>query len=161
MTVRATLERLQSSLGILTMASGFSPAPRKEGTWTKLVIFAAIYCLILESILQMVLVLYLYGNATVDSKMTTSLILALVSVCSINRSLYPPITDSTAVDSFDPIDLTPEPGRLAIQQHWRIWRTENGIAQCLHLRVEARSYDVARSQCLRSGGCRPASVLST
>ncbi|KAJ5786000.1 uncharacterized protein N7503_011212 [Penicillium pulvis] len=61
------------------MASGFSPAPRKEGTWTKLVIFAAIYCLILESILQMVLVLYLYGNATVDSKMTTSLILALVS----------------------------------------------------------------------------------
>ncbi|KAJ5647347.1 hypothetical protein N7490_003719 [Penicillium lividum] len=61
------------------MASGFSPTPRKEGTWTKLVIFAAIYCLILESVLQMVLVLFLYGNATVDSKMTTSLILALVS----------------------------------------------------------------------------------
>ncbi|KAJ5947539.1 hypothetical protein N7466_000554 [Penicillium verhagenii] len=61
------------------MATGFSATPRKEGTWTKLVIFAAIYCLILESVLQMALVLYLYGNATVDSKMTTSLILALVS----------------------------------------------------------------------------------
>ncbi|KAJ5609482.1 hypothetical protein N7528_010049 [Penicillium herquei] len=61
------------------MASGFSPAPRKEGTWTKLVIFAAIYCLILESTLQLALVLYLYGNGTVDSKMTMSLVLALVS----------------------------------------------------------------------------------
>ncbi|KAJ5280252.1 hypothetical protein N7478_005624 [Penicillium angulare] len=61
------------------MSSGFSVAPRKEGTWTKLVIFAAIYCLILESLLQMVLVLYLYGNGKVDSKMTASLVLALVS----------------------------------------------------------------------------------
>lgn len=68
-------------LDVQTMASGFSAAPRKEGTWTKLVIFIALYCLILESVLQWVLVLFLYGNHQVDSKMTPSLILSLVSVC--------------------------------------------------------------------------------
>lgn len=62
------------------MATGFSPTPRKEGTWTKLVIFVALYCLILESILEWVLVLFLYGNRQVDSKMTLSLVLSLVSV---------------------------------------------------------------------------------
>ncbi|KAJ5099588.1 hypothetical protein N7532_006589 [Penicillium argentinense] len=61
------------------MATGFSPAPRKEGTWTKLVIFVALYLLILESMLQLVLVLFLYGNHQVDSKMTVSLVLSLVS----------------------------------------------------------------------------------
>jgi hypothetical protein len=63
------------------MASGFSATPRKEGTWTKLVIFISLYCLILESILEWVLVLFLYGNHYVDSKMTLSLVLSLVSVC--------------------------------------------------------------------------------
>lgn len=63
------------------MASGFSATPRKEGTWTKLVIFVSLYCLILESILEWVLVLFLYGNHYVDSKMTLSLVLSLVSVC--------------------------------------------------------------------------------
>ncbi|KAJ5665277.1 uncharacterized protein N7477_007725 [Penicillium maclennaniae] len=61
------------------MATGFSVTPRKEGTWTKLVIFVSLYCLILESILEWVLVLYLYGNHYVDSKMTLSLVLSLVS----------------------------------------------------------------------------------
>ncbi|KAJ5470618.1 hypothetical protein N7530_007975 [Penicillium desertorum] len=61
------------------MASGFSPTPRKEGTWTKLVIFVALYLLLLESILEGVLVLYLYGNGQVDSKMTLSVVLALVA----------------------------------------------------------------------------------
>ncbi|KAJ5223766.1 hypothetical protein N7468_008308 [Penicillium chermesinum] len=61
------------------MATGFSPAPRKEGTWTKLVIFIAIYCLIFCSLLQLVLVFILYGNHQVDSKMTPSLVLSLVS----------------------------------------------------------------------------------
>ncbi|KAJ5573831.1 uncharacterized protein N7459_008258 [Penicillium hispanicum] len=61
------------------MATGFSPKPRKEGTWTKFVIFVALYCLILESVLECVLVLFLYGNHQVDSKMTLSLVLSLVS----------------------------------------------------------------------------------
>ncbi|KGO65334.1 hypothetical protein PITC_016020 [Penicillium italicum] len=61
------------------MASGFSATPRKEGTWTKLVIFVALYLLLLESILEWVLVLYLYGNGKVDSKMTPSVVLALVA----------------------------------------------------------------------------------
>lgn len=62
------------------MASGFSATPRKEGTWTKLVIFVALYVLLLQSILESVLVLYLYGNGQVDSKMTLSVVLALVAV---------------------------------------------------------------------------------
>ncbi|KAJ5164939.1 uncharacterized protein N7500_006769 [Penicillium coprophilum] len=61
------------------MASELSATPRKEGTWTKLVIFVALYMLILESILEWVLVLYLYGNGQVDSKMTLSVVLALVA----------------------------------------------------------------------------------
>lgn len=69
------------------MATGFSATPRKEGTWTKLVIFISLYCLILESILEWVLVLFLYGNHYVDSKMTLSLVLALVSVCHILASV--------------------------------------------------------------------------
>ncbi|CAI7627146.1 unnamed protein product [Penicillium glandicola] len=61
------------------MAPGFSATPRKEGTWTKLVIFVSLYLLLLESILECVLVLYLYGNGQVDSKMTPSVVLALVA----------------------------------------------------------------------------------
>ncbi|EKV14136.1 hypothetical protein PDIG_34230 [Penicillium digitatum PHI26] len=61
------------------MASGFSAIPRKEGTWTKLVIFVALYLLLLESILECVIVFYLYGNSQVDSKMTPSVVLALVA----------------------------------------------------------------------------------
>ncbi|KAJ5378996.1 hypothetical protein N7509_012115 [Penicillium cosmopolitanum] len=61
------------------MATGFSATPRKEGTWTKLVIFVSLFFLILESVLQLVLVLFLYGRHQVDSKMTVSLVLAMVS----------------------------------------------------------------------------------
>ncbi|KAJ5349918.1 hypothetical protein N7541_007645 [Penicillium brevicompactum] len=61
------------------MTSGVLGAPRKEGTWTKLVIFIALYVLLLQSILESVLVLYLYGNGQVDSKMTLSVVLALVA----------------------------------------------------------------------------------
>lgn len=61
------------------MATGFSATPRKEGTWTKLVIFVSLFFLILESVLQLVLVLFLYGKHQVDSKMTLSLVLAMVS----------------------------------------------------------------------------------
>lgn len=63
------------------MATGVLAMPRKEGTWTKLVIFIALYVLLLQSILEAVLVLYLYGNGQVDSKMTLSVVLALVAVC--------------------------------------------------------------------------------
>ncbi|KAJ5620892.1 hypothetical protein N7510_004876, partial [Penicillium lagena] len=62
-----------------TMTSGFSATPRKEGSWTKLVIFVALYALLLESIVEWVLVLYLYGKGLVDSKMTVSVVLALVA----------------------------------------------------------------------------------
>ncbi|CAG7926548.1 unnamed protein product [Penicillium olsonii] len=61
------------------MASSLSATPRREGSWTKLVIFIALYVLILQSILEWVLVLYLYGNGQVDSKMTLSVVLALVA----------------------------------------------------------------------------------
>lgn len=65
------------------MDHGFSASPRKEGNWTKVVIFVALYVLLLESIVQWVLVLYLFANHLVDSKMTLSLALALVSVGSL------------------------------------------------------------------------------
>jgi hypothetical protein len=42
--------------------------------------FVSLYCLILESIVGLVLVFYLYGNHLVDSKMTLSLILCMVAV---------------------------------------------------------------------------------
>ncbi|KAJ5495228.1 hypothetical protein N7539_000344 [Penicillium diatomitis] len=61
------------------MATGFSPAPRKEGTWTKLTIFISLYCLILESIGGLVIVFLLYGRHEVDSKMAPSLILCMVA----------------------------------------------------------------------------------
>jgi hypothetical protein len=69
------------------MESGSSAQPRKEGTWTKLIIFVALYFLLFESILEAVLALYLYGNEQVDSKMTLSVVLSLVAVCSA-RSTY-------------------------------------------------------------------------
>lgn len=67
------------------MASGFSATPRKEGSWAKLVIFVALYALLLESIAEWVLVLYLYGKGLVDSKMTVSVILTLVAVWYLNN----------------------------------------------------------------------------
>ena len=145
------------------MATSTSTTPRREGTWTKLVIFAALYCLSLESILELVLVLFLYANHQVDSKMTVSLILALVSVCSIDCFSFSrpnPITNHLPVSPFDSNDLVTELSGLAIQQNWRIWRAEDSVTQCLHLRLATGSHDVAGYKCIRpSGGCS-ASVLS-
>ncbi|KAB8199198.1 hypothetical protein BDV34DRAFT_47841 [Aspergillus parasiticus] len=54
-------------------------ASTRGGSWTKVVIFISLYVLLLESVIEWALVLYLYGNGRVDRKMTPSLILALVA----------------------------------------------------------------------------------
>ncbi len=43
-------------------------------------IFVSLYVLLLESLIEWAVVLYLYSNKSVDSKMTPSLILSLVAV---------------------------------------------------------------------------------
>lgn len=96
------------------MATGFSPTPRKEGTWTKLVIFVSLYCLILESIVGLVLVFYLYGNHWVDSKMTLSLILCMVAVCIHSEADFSRVLTSLIVISNHPAGLASELGRLAV-----------------------------------------------
>ncbi|KKK23675.1 hypothetical protein P175DRAFT_0436779 [Aspergillus ochraceoroseus IBT 24754] len=53
--------------------------PKRGGAWTKVVIFVSLYFLLLQSLIEWVLVLYLYGNRNVDSKMAPSLILALIA----------------------------------------------------------------------------------
>lgn len=55
-------------------------ASTRGGSWTKVAIFISLYVLLLESVIEWALVLYLYGNGRVDRKMTPSLILALVAV---------------------------------------------------------------------------------
>lgn len=54
--------------------------PRKGETWTRVAIFIASHILLLESLIEWVLVFYLYGNKRVDSKMSPSLALALTAV---------------------------------------------------------------------------------
>ncbi|OGM43583.1 hypothetical protein ABOM_007188 [Aspergillus bombycis] len=54
-------------------------ASTRGGSWAKVVIFISLYVLLLESVIEWALVLYLYGNGRVDRKMTPSLILALVA----------------------------------------------------------------------------------
>ncbi|PLB43151.1 hypothetical protein P170DRAFT_481102 [Aspergillus steynii IBT 23096] len=56
-----------------------SMSQRKSGSWTKVVIFISLYVLLLESLIEWALVLYLYADRRVDSKMTPSLILAIVA----------------------------------------------------------------------------------
>ena len=74
----AYLEFLRGS----TMAN--QPALRKKGgAWTRVAVFITLYVLLLESLIEWVLVLYLYGNKQVDSKMTPSLVLALIAVCLV------------------------------------------------------------------------------
>jgi hypothetical protein len=80
--------RSTSSLTVAIMESGSSAQPRKEGTWTKLIIFVALYFLLFESILEAVLALYLYGNGQVDSKMTLSVVLSLVAVCPARSIIF-------------------------------------------------------------------------
>lgn len=43
-------------------------------------IFVSLYVLLLESLIEWAVVLYLYGNKSVDSKMAPSLIFSLVAV---------------------------------------------------------------------------------
>ncbi|THC95584.1 hypothetical protein EYZ11_004956 [Aspergillus tanneri] len=52
---------------------------RKGGSWTKVVLFISLYVSLLESLIEWALILYLYGHRQVDSKMTPSLILALIA----------------------------------------------------------------------------------
>lgn len=54
---------------------------RKGGAWTRVVMFISLYVMLLESIIEWVLVVYLYGNKKVGPKMTPSLVLALTAVC--------------------------------------------------------------------------------
>ncbi|KAL4951540.1 hypothetical protein BDW69DRAFT_201409 [Aspergillus filifer] len=54
-------------------------ASKRGGAWARVVIFVSLYVLLLEAIFQWVVVLYLYGNKYVDSKMVPSLIFALVA----------------------------------------------------------------------------------
>ncbi|KAF9885644.1 hypothetical protein FE257_012735 [Aspergillus nanangensis] len=54
-------------------------ASKKNASWTRVVLFTSLYVLFLESIIEWAIVLYLYGNRYVDSKMTPSLILVLVA----------------------------------------------------------------------------------
>jgi hypothetical protein len=61
------------------MANGSMPAT-KGGSWTKVAIFISLYFLLLESVIEWALVLYLFVNRQVDTKMTPSLILALTAV---------------------------------------------------------------------------------
>lgn len=55
-------------------------SPKKGGAWTKVFIFVSLYVLLLESLIEWVVVLYLYGNKNVDSKMAPSLIFSLIAV---------------------------------------------------------------------------------
>ncbi|OJJ48476.1 hypothetical protein ASPZODRAFT_61778 [Penicilliopsis zonata CBS 506.65] len=52
---------------------------KRGGARTRAVIFASLYGILLESIIEWVLVLYLYGIGQVDSKMTPSLVLSLAA----------------------------------------------------------------------------------
>ncbi|KAL4915621.1 hypothetical protein BDW62DRAFT_188275 [Aspergillus aurantiobrunneus] len=54
-------------------------SPKRGGAWTKVVIFVSLYVLLLESLIEWVVVLYLYGNKYVDSKMAPSLIFVLIA----------------------------------------------------------------------------------
>ncbi|BCR90924.1 uncharacterized protein ACHE_60810A [Aspergillus chevalieri] len=53
--------------------------PKKGGAWARVVIFISLYVLLLESLIEWVLILYLYGIKRVDSKMMPSLILSLIA----------------------------------------------------------------------------------
>ncbi|RHZ56684.1 uncharacterized protein CDV56_106132 [Aspergillus thermomutatus] len=53
--------------------------PQRRGSWSKVVIFVSLYVLLLESLIEWVLVIYLFVNQQVDSKMLPSLILVLIA----------------------------------------------------------------------------------
>jgi hypothetical protein len=78
------------------------------------VIFISLYCLILQSIVGLVLVFYLYGNHLVDSKMTLSLILCMVAVRIHTGTDFEHLLTSLIVVSYYPAGLSPKLGRLAV-----------------------------------------------
>jgi hypothetical protein len=141
------------------MASEFSATPRKEGNWTKLVIFIALYVLLVQSILEWVLVLYLYGNGQVDAKMTPSVVLALVAVCSDQYCACRTFADIFLVVPFHTAGQSTEPGRLAVQQYWWIWDPKDCLAQCVHLCFPIGSDALACDQCRWSSGRCAAGIL--
>ncbi|KAL2845233.1 hypothetical protein BJY01DRAFT_247819 [Aspergillus pseudoustus] len=51
----------------------------RGGSWTKVVIFISLYVVLFQSLIEWVVVLYLYANKHVDTKMAASLILALIA----------------------------------------------------------------------------------
>ncbi|GFF40524.1 hypothetical protein IFM58399_05954 [Aspergillus lentulus] len=53
--------------------------PQRRGSWTKVVIFVSLYVLLLESLIEWVLVIFLFVNRQVDSKMLPSLVLILIA----------------------------------------------------------------------------------
>lgn len=63
------------------MAGITMAAARGRRGWIRLVIFVALYLMLLQSLSECVLVTYLYGTGRVDGTMTPSLILGLVAVC--------------------------------------------------------------------------------
>ncbi|KAL4974409.1 hypothetical protein BDW66DRAFT_161323 [Aspergillus desertorum] len=62
---------------------------RRGGAWTKVVIFVSLYLLLLQSLIESVVVLYLYGNKHIDSKMAPSLLFALTAVRLIPVIAWP------------------------------------------------------------------------
>lgn len=50
------------------------------GAWRRVIILICLYALLVESLAEWVLVLYLYGISRVDAKMTPSVILILSAV---------------------------------------------------------------------------------
>jgi hypothetical protein len=56
-------------------------SPANGGAWARVAIFIALYALLLESVIEWVLVIYLYAMQRVDTKMMPSMILPLVAVC--------------------------------------------------------------------------------
>ena len=70
---------------------------KRGGTWTRAAIFITSYILLLESLIEWVLILYLYGNKRVDSKMSPSLALALTAVWMLLSKFQRTHTDSTPV----------------------------------------------------------------
>lgn len=67
--------------------AGQPTTPQRRGSWTKVVIFVSLYVLLLESLIEWVLVIYLFVNQQVDSKMLPSLVLILIAVRSLSLSL--------------------------------------------------------------------------
>lgn len=57
---------------------------KRGGAWARVMIFISLYIMLLESLTEWVIVVYLYAIKQVDSKMTPSLVLSLIAVC-----LYP------------------------------------------------------------------------